>query len=237
MAPRMTREIEIRENGDGSIPRRDFWKWILATIAGLTAATGPRPGGAQQMTAEAAKTILPKETNPRDLVNRNPSDLDTRNLDVTSLDEFGTMGLEDHEVNLESWRLIVEGEVDRPLKLTYSELIALPSVTRKVLLICPGVFVIHGEWTGVSMKALTDRANIRPGTNYVTFAGPEGRYEKVHRVPLAESLADKVFLAWQVNGKTLPQKHGFPLRLVAEDYYGYDWVKYVYKVTVNRIRG
>ncbi len=187
------------------------------------------------MSTEKPKTILPKGTKAQDLVGRNPKDLDTRNLDVTPLEDFGTMGLEDHEVNLESWRLIVDGEVDRPLTLAYSDLVSMPSVTRKVLLICPGVFVIHGEWTGASMKALLDRANSRPGANYVTFRGPEGNYEKVHRVPLAEALADKVFVAWQVNGKPLPQKHGFPLRLVAEDYYGYDWVKYVYKVTVNRI--
>jgi len=36
-----------------------------------------------------------------------------------------------------------------------------------------------------------------------------------------------------VNGKTLPQKHGFPLRLVYEDSYGYDWVKYVEGIVVS----
>ena len=33
-----------------------------------------------------------------------------------------------------------------------------------------------------------------------------------------------------MNGQSLPQKHGFPLRLVAPDRYGSDWIKYVYKV-------
>jgi len=46
-------------------------------------------------------------------------------------------------------------------------------------------------------------------------------------------LADTVFLAYGVNGKTLPQKHGFPLRVVAEDTYGSDWVKYVYGLEVE----
>jgi DMSO/TMAO reductase YedYZ molybdopterin-dependent catalytic subunit len=40
-----------------------------------------------------------------------------------------------------------------------------------------------------------------------------------------------VFLAYSVNDRVLPQKHGFPLRVVAEDHYGGSWVKYVYKVT------
>ena len=45
---------------------------------------------------------------------------------------------------------------------------------------------------------------------------------------------NKVFLAYEVNGQRLPQKHGFPLRVVAEDHYGFQWVKYVSSLTVNR---
>jgi DMSO/TMAO reductase YedYZ molybdopterin-dependent catalytic subunit len=32
---------------------------------------------------------------------------------------------------------------------------------------------------------------------------------------------------------TSPQKHGFSLRLVYEDAYGYDWVKYVEEIIVS----
>ena len=49
---------------------------------------------------------------------------------------------------------------------------------------------------------------------------------------LADILTDKIFLAYQVNGKELPRKHGFPLRVVAEDSYGSDWLKYVNRVSV-----
>jgi hypothetical protein len=31
-----------------------------------------------------------------------------------------------------------------------------------------------------------------------------------------------------------PKKHGFTLRCVAKDYYGGDWMEYVYKVTANK---
>jgi sulfoxide reductase catalytic subunit YedY len=37
----------------------------------------------------------------------------------------------------------------------------------------------------------------------------------------------KIFLAYRVNGQELPKKHGFPLRLVYEDAYGSEWIKYV----------
>jgi sulfoxide reductase catalytic subunit YedY len=46
-------------------------------------------------------------------------------------------------------------------------------------------------------------------------------------------LADIVFLAYAVNGKILPQKHGSPLRVVADGTFGSDWVKYVYGIEVE----
>ncbi len=52
---------------------------------------------------------------------------------------------------------------------------------------------------------------------------------------MEDVLSEKVFLAYRVNGEQLPKKHGFPLRTVAEGYYGYDWVKHVYRVSVNKI--
>ena len=91
-------------------------------------------------------------------------------------------------------------------------------------------------WKGVSVKELLTRAEVSKEVNYVTFRGPEGNYEKVFRVPLGDALTDKVFLAYQVNGAALPCKHGSPLRVVAEGYYGSDWVKYVYKVTADVVR-
>ena len=84
------------------------------------------------------------------------------------------------------------------------------------------------------MKHLLNAAGAGSDINYVTFRGPQGPYQKVARAPLEEVLADRVFLAYQVNGVPLPQRNGFPLRLVAEGYYGYDWVKYVDRVHRGR---
>ena len=71
---------------------------------------------------------------------------------------------------------------------------------------------------------------MKADTTHINVYGPPGEYEKVERFPIEDIRSDKVFLAYNVNGETLPQKHGFPLRIVAEDYYGAEWVKYVYKV-------
>ena len=145
------------------------------------------------------------------------------------------MGLTDHGVNLDTWRLEVTGHVKKPLSLNYSQLIDLPSIERKVLLICPGFFANHGTWKGISIKELLRRAEVKGGVTHVTIRGPNGPHEKVVRYPIEDVLIDKVFLTYGINGEGLPRKHGFPLRVVAEDYYGYDWVKYIYKVTAETI--
>jgi sulfoxide reductase catalytic subunit YedY len=213
--------------------RRQFLKKSLKLITGLGAFLYPFSSAVGLVYAKTKKTILPKNTTRQSLISKNPANLDTRNLEITPLKDFRTMGITDHSVNLNEWNLEVAGDVRTPLLITYSELRELPSVERDVLLICPGIFVNNGRWKGISMKALLDKAGAVNGSTHVTFSGPKGDYEKSEQYPIGDVLSNKVFLAYAVNGKTLPQKHGFPLRLVAEDYYGSDWVKFVYKVTVE----
>ena len=168
------------------------------------------------------------------LVGKNPASLDTRDLDLTPVHEFDTMGLDDHEVDLKKWRLEIDGQVHRSLKLTYDQIIEMRSIERNVLLICPGFFAYHARWKGISVAKLLETAGVSYDVTEVIFSGPNGRYEKTDRFPIEDILSDKVFLAYSVNGSALPKKHGFPLRVVAEDYYGGEWVKYVYKVTANK---
>lgn len=86
------------------------------------------------------------------------------------------------------------------------------------------------------MSELLKMVKAEKGVTYVTVKGPRGASEKVERFPIQDILSNKVFLAYQVNGQILPQKHGFPIRIVAEGYYGDDWVKYVDVITVEKIQ-
>ena len=180
--------------------------------------------------ARAKRFLVPKGTELSTLINKNPATLDTRNLEILPLKDFETMGLTDHEVDLQSWRLFIDGNVAVPTQLTYSRLVELPSIERDVLMICPGFFVNHGKWKGISMMTVLDPARMKADTTHIVAYGPQGRSEKAERFPIVDIRSNKVFLAYQVNGERLPQKHGFPLRIVAEDYYGDEWVKYVYKI-------
>jgi DMSO/TMAO reductase YedYZ molybdopterin-dependent catalytic subunit len=214
--------------------RRQFINLILGFLSGMGLIFSPIANGIRVVFAKAKKIILPKGTRMNSLVGKNPASLDTRNLDLTPVHEFDTMGLDDHDVDLKKWRLEIDGQVHRSLKLTYDQIIEMPSMERNVLLICPGFFAYHARWKGISVAKLLETAGLGSDVTEVTFSGPNGRYEKTDRFPIEDILSDKVFLAYSVNGSVLPKKHGFPLRVVAEDYYGGDWVKYVYKITANK---
>ena len=211
--------------------RRKFIKTILGFASGMGLLLNPLARGVQVVFAKAKKIILPKGTRMDRLAHQNPADLDTRNLDLTPVEKFGTMGLDDHQVDLNRWQLGIGGHVDRSLRLSYNQILQLPSIERNVLLICPGFFAYHARWKGISVAKLLETAGLDSNVAYVTFSGPDGTSEKSKRFPLADILSDKVFLSYSVNDSVLPKKHGFPLRVVAEDHYGGSWVKYVYKVT------
>lgn len=179
----------------------------------------------------ATRKVLGKDTKRESLIHENPAALDPTNLAITPLEQFGTMGPIDRVVDLATWRLEITGQVKRPLLLPYNQLTALPPVEREVLLICPGFFANHGRWRGVSLQELLHQADYDRTASRVTI---EAKGEKAISFPLTEVLVERVFLAYQVNGQALPRKHGFPLRLVAEDHYGSDWVKYVDRITVER---
>jgi DMSO/TMAO reductase YedYZ molybdopterin-dependent catalytic subunit len=215
--------------------RRKFIKKTIGIVSSIGIFFSPFFGVIRSIYAKTRKIVLPKWTKMKSLVNKNPADLDTRNLKIIPLKDFGTMGITDYEVNLVNWRLEISGHVKTPVALRYEDLLSMPSIERNILLICPGVFANHGTWKGISIQDLMKMAGAKDGVTHITVGGPEGAYENTQRYPIADIFSDKVFLAYQVNGKPLPQKHGFPLRVVAEGYYGYDWVKYVYKVTVDKI--
>jgi len=177
-----------------------------------------------------ARQLLPKGFSKNQLKDMNPAEIDSRNLEIDPLNQFGTMGPTDLAVDLKSYRLKVTGKVGRPLSLSYDEILKHPSSTETVLLICPGFFSNNGRWTGVNLKSLLQEAQIKKEAQYIDINGAHG---KGVRIPLKTINQKKILLAYRVNGETLPQKHGYPLRLVYEDAYGYDWVKYVDEIIVS----
>ena len=208
--------------------RRSLLKrWLRISASGVALSTLRKPFSA---TWASVKKVLPKGFSKEELKNMNPVEVDSRNLEVDPLDQFGTMGPTEVDIDPKAYRLKITGKVESPLSLTYDQILKHPSVTETVLLICPGFFTNNGRWTGVGLNVLLEEAKAKKGAEYVDIKGAQ---EKVVRVPLKDLDQKRILLAYRVNGEPLPRKHGFPLRLVFEDAYGSDWVKYVDELTVS----
>lgn len=217
-----------------TITRRQIIKIAISIAAGISVFGGKIGSGLSAAYTKTKKVLLPKGTEMETLISKNPAKLDASELETSPMSQFDVMGQTEHKADLEEWRLSISGAIEKPKILTYEEVGKLPSIERNVLIICPGFFAYNGLWKGISMAALLNDIKLKPDVTHVKFSGPKGIAKKTKKFSIEEVMAEKVFLAYQVNGKPLPQRHGFPLRLVAEDHYGGRWVKYVDKMTVMK---
>lgn len=132
-------------------------------------------------------------------------------------------------VDLEDWRLIIDGAVERPLSMTFQEIIELASEELTATLDCTGGWYTTQVWQGVALATLLRMAGLAEGARSVTVAAVSG-YSRRFTLPEAQ----RYLLATGVAGKPLSHSHGQPVRLVAPDQRGVNWVKWVSNIRVNR---
>jgi len=152
-----------------------------------------------------------------------------------------------------TWRLVVDGEVARPLALSLPELKRLPASSVTCVLQCagngrglqqppvPGVqwgqgAVGNARWTGVRVKELLNRAGVRGSARHLhTFGSdtPPGRVPPFHRsLELDKALEDGI-VAYAMNGESLPPLHGAPARLVVPGWAGDHWMKWLTRLSAQ----
>jgi DMSO/TMAO reductase YedYZ molybdopterin-dependent catalytic subunit len=180
------------------------------------------------LTTGPGETVLTYQDLGR-FVSSDPARIDNSEFPITPVEEIHLTGTP-RDVDIASYRLSVVGLVDSPLALSYQELLQFASITRVVLLICPGFFVDNAEWTGVPVKSVLARAGLRPEAREVTVHSVDG-YSQTFS--LQDSQKDGFFLSYQVNGQILPREHGYPLRLVVEGAYGGRWAKWVDQLEIQ----
>jgi DMSO/TMAO reductase YedYZ molybdopterin-dependent catalytic subunit len=134
------------------------------------------------------------------------------------------------ELDVASYRLEVTGLVDYPLRLTYDELRCLPRVELATSLICPNTFIDEASWTGVPLRAVLQLAGIQEAATQVRLVAADGYAQSLDLTP--DTLVS-AFLAYEVDGATLPVLHGFPLRLVWPDHSGFEWIKWIVAIEVS----
>ena len=86
-------------------------------------------------------------------------------------------------------------------------------------------------WQGVTLSALIEqRGGATSAAKYVAFYSVDGYTVSL---PLAEVLEADALLAWRMNGEVLPQRHGFPLRVLVPGRYGEENPKWLTRVELT----
>ena len=133
-------------------------------------------------------------------------------------------------IDLSAYRLRVTGLVETELNLQYDELRCLPKVTADPLLVCRGFFEDKANWSGVPIAEILKLAKPLPEAATLTMISADG-FKK--ELDIATAMQAENFLAYELEGKTLPILHGFPLRAVIPEKEGNFWVKWIVEINVN----
>lgn len=123
------------------------------------------------------------------------------------------------KIDLKTWTLTIEGEVEKTLKLTWDEIVKLPSTESVSDFHCvEGWSVLDCKWQGIGFRAILDLVKPKQSARSVTFECADGYTTSL---TLKELSNDNVLLAYKLNSEQLEEGYGFPLRLVVPDKYAY----------------
>ncbi len=139
--------------------------------------------------------------------------------------------------NVDLWRLDVAGLVKNTGSYSYTELQQVPSVARAITLECiaNGVgrtrLMSTAVWQGVALRTLLEQhGGALSNAKYVSFYSADGYNISL---PLNEVLDADALLAWRMNGESLPNRHGFPVRVLIPGRYGEENPKWLTRVELT----
>ena len=213
--------------------RRQFIKKLTGLFSGVTILSGILSPFLKSLFGKESNILLAGGYMDRDsLKAASQNGVASGRVQVTPLRSFGVMGVTDIKVVKDEWNLKIESREGNQLKYTYDDILKLPAIEKMVVLTCPGFFENHGLWKGFSLGSILKEKGLVEDIKKVEIFGLNGGMDKSYKFPVKSVLNDRVFLAYGVNQEILPMRNGFPLRVVAQDYYGSYWIKYVNRVTM-----
>jgi DMSO/TMAO reductase YedYZ molybdopterin-dependent catalytic subunit len=122
-------------------------------------------------------------------------------------------------LQLETYMLTVDGEVENPVKLSWNDFIALPKTISVSDFHCvEGWSVLDCKWEGVTIIDIEKLVKPRDVARAVTFECADNYTTSLF---CEELTGEDVLLAYKLNGKALDEGVGFPVRLVVPSKYAY----------------
>jgi len=123
----------------------------------------------------------------------------------------------------DDWELKVTGMVDKPLRLSYADLLERNLVEEDITLTCVsntvgGQLTGTARWLGLPLSELLDEAGVQTGADQIVGRSVDGY---TGGFPLEAAYDRPTLIAIGMNGEPLPINHGFPARLMVPGLYRY----------------
>jgi DMSO/TMAO reductase YedYZ molybdopterin-dependent catalytic subunit len=128
-------------------------------------------------------------------------------------------------IDLATWTLEISGEVERPLTLTWEQLLELPSREVTVDIHCVTRWSrFDTTFKGVHWSELAKLVAPKPSARFVVAHAEQGF---TSNVPLAAIEDEQALVAYEADGKPLTAEHGWPVRLVVPSRYFWKSAKWL----------
>ncbi|MDJ1467456.1 sulfite oxidase-like oxidoreductase [Xanthocytophaga flava] len=139
-------------------------------------------------------------------------------------------------IPLDKWRLIVDGEVENPVMLTWDAFMALPQTDDTSDFHCVTTWSkLDMHWKGVRFMDLAALVQPKETATHVMCYGYD---TYTTNISLEEALKPDVLLVHTVDGTPLPLEHGGPARVITPQLYawkGSKWIKRIEFLSANRL--
>jgi len=134
------------------------------------------------------------------------------------------------EIDINEYRLLVDGLVAEEQEFSYSELQEKKHNKKLVTLNCVTGWSVKALWEGIPLVELLADLDISKEANTLIFYSPDGYSTSL---PISYIKENNIIIADKVNGVQLPPSQGFPFQLIAEQKYGYKWIRWIERIEVS----
>ncbi|MCJ7793639.1 molybdopterin-dependent oxidoreductase [Candidatus Bathyarchaeota archaeon] len=136
------------------------------------------------------------------------------------------------QLKLETYTLVIDGEVENPVKLSWNDFMQLPKIVSVSDFHCvEGWSVLDCKWEGVRIRDIEKLVKPKDVARAVTFECADSYTTSLFR---EELYGDDVLLAYKLNGEVLEEGYGFPVRLVVPNKYAYKSALWVVHLRFTR---
>jgi DMSO/TMAO reductase YedYZ molybdopterin-dependent catalytic subunit len=146
-----------------------------------------------------------------------------------------TKNVIDPRVNIDVWHLEIVGLVQNPATWRFQDLVGFEPTTQETTLMCisnglDAGLISNAVWKGLPLRDLLDQAGVLSGAARVRLQGVDNYADTI---PLEKAMEPTTLLAYEMNGMPLPDRHGYPLRMIVPGYFGEKNVKWLTRVEVT----